>query len=118
MKTTRYLIGTFAALALFAGGFIGNTTVAADGDLQIIKFEADWCSHCARLKPVFAKVSEAYSSDASFRSVDIDTNTSLANRYSVAAVPTIIAVKDGRVVGRLTGYQSEGKLKSFIRKHR
>jgi thioredoxin 1 len=50
--------------------------------------------------------------------VNVDRQSDLADRYRVTSLPTVVAVKDGREVGRLTGFQNAGKLKSFIKKHR
>lgn len=90
---------------------------AAPGQLKILKFEADWCGACKQMKPAFNSVASEFK-DVSFQTVDVDRQTDLADSYKVEMLPTIVAVKDGRVVGRLVGAQSVGKLKSFVKKHR
>ncbi len=85
--------------------------------LKIIKFEADWCGPCQQMKPAFAAVSKSESGVA-FQTVDVDKQGALAEQYKVNGLPTVVAVKNGRVVGRLVGLQNEAKLKSFVKKHR
>lgn len=106
------------SLATFALAVFGAGPLPADsGSLKVLKFEADWCGACQKMKPVFSSV--AGSSDGvSFQSIDIDRQASLADRYGVKQIPTIVAVKNGREVGRLTGYQNAAKLQSFVKKHR
>jgi thioredoxin-like negative regulator of GroEL len=69
------------------------------------------------MKPVFASVA-AEESGVSFQTVNVDRQSDLADRYRVTSLPTVVAVKDGREVGRLTGYQNAAKLRSFVKKHR
>ena len=57
-------------------------------------------------------------SGVTFQTVDVDRQSELADRYKVESLPTIVALKDGREVGRLIGFQNTAKLKSFVKKHR
>lgn len=114
MKKRAFLLALpFVALA----ATLSPALRADSASLKIIKFEADWCGPCQQMKPAFAAVSKSESGVA-FQTVDVDKEGALAEQYKVSALPTVVAVKDGRVVGRLVGLQSEAKLKSFIKKHR
>ena len=99
------------------GALLSAPLQAGASDLKILKFEADWCGACQKMKPVFASVA-AEEGGVSFQTVNVDRQSDLADRYRVTSLPTVVAVKDGREVGRLTGYQNAPKLKSFIKKHR
>ncbi len=108
----------FSALALltFSAALLGP--VRAEGsELKILKFEADWCGACQKMKPVFSSVAGS-ESGVSFRTVNVDRQSDLAERYGVEALPTVVALKDGREVGRLIGFQNAAKLRSFVQRHR
>ncbi len=90
---------------------------AAASSLKILKFEADWCGACQKMKPIFSSVSKSSPAGVSFQSINVDTQTALAEQYKVELLPTVVAVKNGKVVGRSTGFMSAAKLKSFIKKH-
>lgn len=90
---------------------------AAGGKVQVLKFEANWCGACRKMKPVYSRVSRQLSSQASFRSVNVDRQSSLADRYGIRTLPTVVVVKNGRVVGRKSGYLNESRLSSFVRRH-
>jgi thioredoxin 1 len=48
--------------------------------------------------------------------VDIDNLSDLALDYDVQAVPTVLAVKDGKVVDKFIGLIDEDKLGAFVNK--
>ena len=104
----------FLLLALCAFSMPSIST--ANSSLRIIKFEADWCGACQKMKPAFEKVSQKYS-DVSFQTVDVDSQKSMADRYNVEVLPTVVALKNGRVVGRSTGYMNAFQLNMFVKKH-
>ena len=83
--------------------------------LKLIKFSAEWCAPCKMLAPIFAKI-ESTATDVSFETVDIDENPMRAQQMGVAAVPTIIIEKDGKVVDSLVGLQREAAILNAINK--
>ena len=110
MKLRRFLLALPLACALLlpAAG-------RADSDsLQILKFEAEWCGACKKMKPVFDSVASKFP-DVSFRTVDVDREPALAKRHKVELLPTVVAVKGGREVGRLVGFQNSAKLSGFVK---
>jgi thioredoxin 1 len=115
MKIRRSLLAL--PLALAAGLLLPASLRADSGSLQILKFEAVWCGPCKKMKPVFESVAAKHP-DVSFRSVDVDKEKALASRYQVDLLPTVVAVKDGREVGRLVGFQNSAKLTAFVKRHR
>ncbi len=111
----RLLLPSLVALTFTFG--LAPLLSAAGGSVRIIKFEADWCGACQKMKPVYAAVSKTGPSGTSFETVNVDRQSGLADQYNVELLPTIIAVKNGKVVGRTTGYQSAMRLKAFVKKH-
>lgn len=103
-----------ATLALIATPL----TAATRAKTKIIKFEATWCGPCQQMKPIFAKVSQANAATTDFQSIDIDASPAAADTYEVSLLPTVIAVKNGKVVGRMTGFKNEKQLSAFVKKHR
>ena len=83
--------------------------------LKLIKFSAEWCAPCKMLAPIFTKL-ESTVTDVSFETVDIDENPMRAQQMGVAAVPTIIFEKDGKVVDSLVGLQRETAILGAINK--
>lgn len=74
--------------------------------IEVKKFYAEWCGPCKMLTPIMEKVQGNYS-EVSFRSINIDEEFEVAQKYFVRSVPTVIIEKDGKEVGRYAGLQSE-----------
>ena len=49
-----------------------------------------------------------------FFKVDVDENGSLAVKYGVAAIPTMLIFRDGQPVEQVTGYKSKKELKKIL----
>ncbi len=108
---------SLSALALSAIASISIQESRADsGSLKIYKFEADWCGPCQQMKPIFKKVSADFK-DVTFQTVNVDKDPKTTERFNVSILPTVIAVKNGEVVGTTTGFKNANQLKSFIKKY-
>lgn len=70
----------------------------------IIDFSATWCGPCQMIAPYVHELAESNKDVVTFKFIDIDENTSLADEYKVEAVPTFVLLDaDGREIDRLTG---------------
>jgi thioredoxin len=114
----RRILLLMVPLLVVGFAFSVNLLNGAEGKTKILKFEADWCGPCRQMKPIYSKVAHNFSSDASFQSINVDRNPTIADRYSVRSLPTVVAVKNGRVVGRKTGFMNEQALSAFVKRHR
>jgi thioredoxin 1 len=46
--------------------------------------------------------------------VDIEANSDLARQYGIRSVPTMVFVRDGEEVSRITGAQSLDKIRDWV----
>jgi thioredoxin-like negative regulator of GroEL len=51
------------------------------------------------------------------RIIDADNRPDLAQRFRVETIPTLVLVKDGRVVARLDGRASAPKIEAMLAPH-
>ncbi|KAH8826931.1 thioredoxin-like protein [Flagelloscypha sp. PMI_526] len=90
--------------------------------ILIVDFYADWCGPCKILGPILEKVVEDPElSDSRGQPYDlatIDTETeegmSMSKMYSVRALPTVVAFKNGLPVNRFVGAVPESGVRKFI----
>lgn len=71
--------------------------------LTIVDFTASWCGPCKRIAPHFAELARSYSGSAQAFKVDVDENQAAMQSARVKSMPTFIAYKAGREVGRVSG---------------
>jgi len=90
--------------------------MAADAAPAIVDFSATWCGPCKLLTPRLDAAIAATEGKVNLALVDIDNLSDLALDYDVQAVPTVLAVKDGKVVDKFIGLIDEDKLGAFVNK--
>lgn len=70
----------------------------------LVDFGAEWCAPCRAMDPIVEKIAE--SGRARVVKIDADASASIAAKYRVRALPTVIAFSDGREQNRHTGATS------------
>jgi thioredoxin 1 len=70
-----------------------------------------------RMESLIAHVARKERSRLKVREIDIDEQTDLAERFRVETVPTLVLVKDKRVVGRLEGRVSAPRIDQLLEQH-
>ena len=68
----------------------------------LVDFWAPWCMPCRMLSPVVDAVGEEVA-DAKVAKINVDEQESLAARFGVMNIPTLIVFKDGKEVNRSVG---------------
>ena len=69
----------------------------------VVDFYADWCGPCRMVSPVIESLSQEYAGKVNFAKVDTDANQSLAMRYNILSIPTVMIFKEGRIVDKIIG---------------
>ena len=80
----------------------------------LIDFWAEWCAPCRQLAPTIKELAEEYGDKLRVVKIDVDANPRTASQMQVRAMPTLLVVKNGAVVGQLVGRQPKDKIKQLI----
>lgn len=85
--------------------------VGTQDKVILVDFYAEWCGPCRNLSPVLDKIAEKYS-DVMVVKVDVDKNGEICRSepYQVRGIPQMFFVKNGEVVSRMSGYQTEDNI--------
>ena len=74
----------------------------------LIDFYADWCGPCRMLAPTVDALSER--EDIKVCKINVDEQPELATTFEVQVIPTLVAMKDGGVLGKSTGVMTEAAI--------
>ena len=66
----------------------------ADGPV-LVDFYADWCSMCRHLHPVLDELAAAWAGRLKIVKVDVEKNPSLADRFDIRNLPTLVLFDGG-----------------------
>jgi thioredoxin 1 len=81
----------------------------------LIDFYADWCGPCKALAPILQDVKKELGESIKIVKVDVDKNASLARKFQVQGVPTMLLFKKGEIVWRQSGVLAKDAILQVIR---
>lgn len=80
----------------------------------LIDFYADWCAPCRAMKPVLEDLKAQLEERVTIYKIDVDQNPSIAERYKIMSIPTLMIFKKGKPVWRKSGMASSVELQQVV----
>ena len=87
------------------------------GKPVLVDFWAEWCAPCRMLAPTIDAIADQFAESAGVVKVNVDDNTSTAQRYGIKGIPTLILFSGGKEVERVVGATSKDSISKMIAKH-
>ncbi len=84
--------------------------VSGSDKAVLIDFWATWCGPCKMIAPFVEQISEEFSDEVKVCKVNIDDEPSLATKFGITSIPTLLVVKNGEVVKTSVGYIPKEKI--------
>ncbi|MCD5375178.1 thioredoxin [Candidatus Gracilibacteria bacterium] len=83
--------------------------------LVLVDFWAEWCGPCQGMMPTLAELEKT---GVKVGKVNIEEQSDLAAEYRVMSIPTLLWMKDGKVVDQMIGAQDLATLTEMAEKHK
>lgn len=91
-----------------------SAEVEQAGQPVVLDVYASWCPPCRKLAPIVEELS-GEQSDYKFAKIDADANAATVEKLNVQGLPTLIFMKDGKELGRLTGFNEKSAIEAKLK---
>ncbi len=85
--------------------------------LLVVDCWAQWCAPCRMVAPVIEELAEEYQGKITFGKLNVDYNRSVAGRYGIMSIPTLLIFKNGQLVDQKVGAMSKQMLEPQLTKY-
>lgn len=81
----------------------------------LVDFWAAWCGPCKMLAPTIAELAKEYEGKVKVCKYNIDDDASIAIKYGVASIPTVLLFKDGDVANKSIGFVPKTEIEAMLK---
>ena len=79
----------------------------------LLYFWAPWCTPCRMVGPILDEIA-GERSDIKVAKVNVDEQPELAGQFGVMSIPTLVVVKEGRIVQQAMGARPKAQILSML----
>ena len=136
MKNCRFIFCLFVGVVLLAGfsGCKNKPSQVADDEtsvqvkepiaaadsinkIEVLDFYATWCGPCRRMAPVMEQMESKYGDKITFRRIDVDQETQLAQEYNIVSIPTLVILSPAKeVIDVIEGFHDATEMDEIFSK--
>ena len=84
--------------------------------MELLVFTAEWCGPCKKMKPIIDNLANKFG--ITVEKLDVENSDEAVEFYYIKSIPTIVVVKDGVTLEKISGYMPsevlENKLKMYL----
>ena len=82
--------------------------------LAMVDFWADWCGPCRMLAPAIEALDKQFGDKVLVAKVNVDEEPELAAEFRIMSIPTLIVMKDGKIVNQSAGAKPKSQILAML----
>jgi thioredoxin 1 len=80
----------------------------------LVDFWAEWCPPCRMIAPSVEALATAYAGRVKVGKLNVDENPETAQAFGIRSIPTLLVLRDGRIVDHQIGAVPQSKLQAML----
>ena len=80
----------------------------------LLDFWASWCGPCRMVSPVVDQIAEE-NPDIRVGKINVDEQPELAQHFGIASIPTLMVIKDGKLVKQAVGAMPKAEILGLLK---
>ena len=97
-------------------GTFDSTVLKSDLPV-LVDFWAVWCGPCRQVAPIVEALATKWGGKAVVGKLNVDDHGSIAERYQIMSIPTLVLFKGGQIVERVVGMARQADLEKKFEQH-
>lgn len=79
----------------------------------LLDFWASWCGPCRMVSPVIEEIANERT-DIKVGKINVDEQEELAAQFQIMSIPTLMVMKNGKIVNHSTGAKSKSQILAML----
>lgn len=79
----------------------------------LMDFWAPWCGPCRMVVPLVEEIAKEHS-DIKVVKINVDEEQELAMQFGVMSIPTLVVMKNGKIVNQVTGARPKAQILAML----
>ncbi len=87
-----------------------DEVINAAAEPVVVDFWAEWCGPCKMIAPVLEEIAVEQAGAVKITKLNVDENPSIAQRYGVMSIPTMLVFRNGEIDRKVVGAKGKAQL--------